>query len=330
MNLPQIFIGSSSEGIKTAKIVHKLLLDELPEKAVVRRWTRGFRLMSTNIESLEKITETTDFAVLIMAPEDYTQGRGTERAAPRDNVVFELGLFMGCIGRDRCFIISEKRSDLKIPSDLLGIQPATFTRTKDIDLEHALEASCIEISDAIEETGPRHKVQKGIVETQERIHEYSKTILGYWWEKVEVADANQTISHLEIELDEVINSVKLSGKTYDLDGQKIADWKSLLGRIDVEERKVLYHWDGRFTKPDIITFPFHGFGEIKFDKPEANDGLVYRGEGKFWEVNEIHPEKTIIKKTEFRRSEDDEINTKMTKGSDKEISNIIQNKFAKW
>ena len=91
----------------------------------------------------------------------------------------------------------------------------------------------------------------------------------------------------------------------------------------------MYYWDGRYTRPDIINFPFHGFGEITFNKPEESDGLVYRGEGNFWDVDEIHPERTIVKTTQFRRS-DDETNNIMTKGGEKDKSSLINGITKRW
>lgn len=62
-----------------------------------------------------------DFAVLLMTADDTTASRGRRKASPRDNVVFELGLFMGALGRDRTFVVSPKGVDLKLPTDLLGV-----------------------------------------------------------------------------------------------------------------------------------------------------------------------------------------------------------------
>ena len=40
-----------------------------------------------------------DFAVMILSPDDMTESRDQSYASPRDNVLFELGLFMGRLGR---------------------------------------------------------------------------------------------------------------------------------------------------------------------------------------------------------------------------------------
>src|SRR4029453_17942183 len=68
----------------------------------------------------------------------------------RDNVVFELGLFTGRLGRDRAFILMPKNSDFHLPTDLLGVSTATFQPPSRPDrLEAALGPACHDIRLAI-------------------------------------------------------------------------------------------------------------------------------------------------------------------------------------
>ena len=46
-----------------------------------------------------------DFAAFIISPDDTVISRDAENLAPRDNVIFELGLFMGVLNRQRVFLI---------------------------------------------------------------------------------------------------------------------------------------------------------------------------------------------------------------------------------
>src|SRR5262249_46203633 len=54
--------------------------------------------------------------------DDFTKSRGVETKSPRDNLIFELGLFMGALGRRRAFpiVAPGKNTAVKLPSDLLG------------------------------------------------------------------------------------------------------------------------------------------------------------------------------------------------------------------
>ena len=68
-----------------------------------------------------------DFAAFVLSPDDIVQLRNQEFRSARDNVVFELGLFIGRLGRKRCFIVMPRDiSDFHLPSDLLGTTPVTF------------------------------------------------------------------------------------------------------------------------------------------------------------------------------------------------------------
>jgi hypothetical protein len=67
--------------------------------------------------------------VFILAPDDMTFSKDETKPAPRENVLFEHGLFMGVLGRERVFLVYDQAVGLKIPSDLAGIRsPHTIDR----------------------------------------------------------------------------------------------------------------------------------------------------------------------------------------------------------
>jgi predicted nucleotide-binding protein len=116
---PIIFVGSSSEALKEATWVS----NSLNRRPVVSQlWTQGiFQLSKTTIEELMRMASESDFAALLLTPDDMTASRGKRKSSPRDNAVFELGLFMGALGRERTFIVTPKGVDMKLPTDLLGM-----------------------------------------------------------------------------------------------------------------------------------------------------------------------------------------------------------------
>ena len=120
---PSIFIGSSTEGLEFARAVRAALSDV----AETTLWEDGvFTLGRTFIESLISALSRFDFAALVLTPDDQMVVRDDETLGPRDNIVFELGLFMGRLGRERTFIVRPAFGALKIPSDLAGILVASF------------------------------------------------------------------------------------------------------------------------------------------------------------------------------------------------------------
>jgi hypothetical protein len=97
---------------------------------------------------------------------------------------------------------------------------------------------------------------------------FCESIEGAWWERI-TRDDGGAISFFRIEGDPVFNAVSRGGRSYDREGLHVATWKSVIGRVDKDERKILYHWTGWHTRPDLANVPFHGFGEMEFDKPRA-------------------------------------------------------------
>ena len=122
----------------------------------VRLWSDGvFRPSTFALESLEAELARADFAALVLAPDDTVISRDVSSPAPRDNVVFELGLFMGALGHARTFLVLPESSLNKIPSDLDGFTSVTYQPTVlGGDLRCAVESACrdLERGDALGRT----------------------------------------------------------------------------------------------------------------------------------------------------------------------------------
>lgn len=121
---PILFIGSSKEHLAVAEA----LASGLPKgTASVTLWSDGvFGASKFPIEDLETQIGIADFAVLVVGPDDRVTSRGVASDAPRDNVVFELGLFMGALSRSRTFLLAPRGHKIKIPTDLLGLTTLQF------------------------------------------------------------------------------------------------------------------------------------------------------------------------------------------------------------
>jgi len=146
--LPSVFIGSSSEGLDVAREVEL----QLQNHAITTIWKDGvFGLGSGTLESLVRVLDHFDFAIIILSPDDLLESRDRSFASPRDNVIFELGLFMGRLGRRRTIIVHEQQDDLKLPSDLAGITFARYRRRE--NMSAALSPTCTPIIRTIQELG---------------------------------------------------------------------------------------------------------------------------------------------------------------------------------
>jgi hypothetical protein len=151
MTKPSLFIGSSSEGLEFARAVRALL----DQDAEVTVWKEGFfGLGGTYIETLVNALPRFDFALLVFTPDDLVQSRNVAAFSARDNVIFELGLFMGRLGRERTFILYQVDADLKIPTDLSGVTMATYGWPRaDHSTQAAVGAACDSMREVIRALG---------------------------------------------------------------------------------------------------------------------------------------------------------------------------------
>jgi hypothetical protein len=328
MELPKIFIASSSEGLAIVEKVSTALQQKLDKKVTILPWTKEFDLSKVFIESLEEAALDIDFALLVMTPDDVIKSRNKKNPVPRDNVIFELGLFMGFLGRDRCFLFHEGRPDLKLPTDLLGIMSAIYKSPKNEEsIESVIEKPCSQISERIVQLGSRRKLSPEKLAVQETIYSFSNEIQGAWFERINKPGRN-ALSFLQIESDPLFNSVNFHGKSYNKEGIHGATWKSTLGRIEIDELKIIYHWEG--SKPNSANLKFHGYGEINFEKSQNPLESIKQGFGSFWEVDEYHPEKTRIKPVEFKRIFDENVISTMTSGRKKEVESLVIKTITEW
>lgn len=131
----KVFIGSSSEGIKYAKNL-KIFLDKSLKSYNLQCviWEEAFLLSETTIGNLEnfakQLSNDNGYAVLIITPDDNIEVRGEKYYAPRDNIIFELGLFRGILGKSRTFCVAPKNKKIKMMSDWSGVTNATYEFVK--------------------------------------------------------------------------------------------------------------------------------------------------------------------------------------------------------
>ena len=131
--LPTIFIGSSSEGLKIAKHIET----QIEDFAECTLWTHAFDYGKSNFDNLADQIAFYDYAILIATADDIIVSRGKTQKGGRDNVLFELGLFTGGLGKSRVFYVIEE--DTKLPSDLLGITLPYIPKTSSVNFDKVLD-----------------------------------------------------------------------------------------------------------------------------------------------------------------------------------------------
>ena len=151
--IPVLFVGCSAESLPLGRAIQAALSHD---PVTVRVWTDNvFRASNFPVESLEQELVNADFAVMVLSPDDTVTSRETTSDAPRDNLIFELGLFMGVLGRSRTFLICPRGLDLKIPTDLLAITTLTYDVGSESEHAVAVASACNEIRELVHRDGPR-------------------------------------------------------------------------------------------------------------------------------------------------------------------------------
>ena len=150
MKKPRVFIASSVEGLNVANAI----IECMDYDAELVHWKDSFGLSSFTIDDLMEKSRTVDFAVFVFTPDDLSTIRDQNHLIARDKVLFELGVFIGSLNRERCFIIKPRGVDMHFPTDLLGLTPADFDgNRRDGDLTQAVQAPCIKIKKEIARLG---------------------------------------------------------------------------------------------------------------------------------------------------------------------------------
>ncbi len=150
----RIFVISSAEALPIARAIQEIFTND-PFQIVV--WTDGvFKASQYAVESLEAALDTSDFAIAIAQPDDLVQSKGEMRPTPRDNVLFELGLFIGRLGRPRSILLEPALADVKLPSDLSGITTVRYRPGPENELLSLLAPACNQMRRLFNEIGPHN------------------------------------------------------------------------------------------------------------------------------------------------------------------------------
>jgi hypothetical protein len=163
----RLFIGSSVENLDVAYAIQ----EALEHDAEVTVWTQGlFDLSKYTLQSLMDALDELDFGLFVFSPDDLTKIRDDTKKTVRDNVVFELGLFIGRLGQERNFILVPRGDvELHLPSDLLGLTPAYYEPDRqDENLAAAVGPACNRVRKAMAKLGANATPFDALTEREEQ------------------------------------------------------------------------------------------------------------------------------------------------------------------
>jgi CRP/FNR family cyclic AMP-dependent transcriptional regulator len=148
---PVLFLVSSTESLAVAQGIQAGLAHD---DMLIRVWTDGVFLPSHYaMEDLLQQVRTSDFAAVVLGPDDKVISRHKAAVAPRDNLIGELFLFMGALGRERTLMVQPRGISLKLPTDLLGLNPITYQPGGRADLPALLGPVCTAIRSVVHRLG---------------------------------------------------------------------------------------------------------------------------------------------------------------------------------
>jgi len=119
--------------------------------------------------------------------------------------------------------------------------------------------------------------------------------------------------------------VHMEGRVFDASGALDTLWNSAVTRLFIEEKRILYV--RRCSHPDSSTSWLHGYGEMIFRR---SADIFDRGEGTFWDIDQVHPERTAIRPVELHRILDKDEMTKMRTGNEKEVQSLVMKTLREW
>ena len=248
---PRIFLGSSAQQQKLLQALTRGLQDI----ADVDPWTTVFNPGVSTLDRLVELTREVDFAAFVFAQDDWTTKGASPDAAsgeasPRDNVVFEAGLFGGALGMRRTFILHANGA--KLPTDLLGLTSIRY----DPDTTPAIVRQI------------NQKLRKAI-DAEGRI----SRVEGEWWQLSLTARTElepSAVSLLTISRDRA-GALEVAGRSWQADGTLSARYWSEASKERVDPAGIFYFWKGE--RPRHPNAPqLEGTGEIKLESVDRAGG----------------------------------------------------------
>lgn len=156
---PKVFITSSVEGLEIANAIQQ----NLKSDAEVIVWAEGvFNISEEVLSNLIQASNTSDFGVFVLSPSDIVEKKDRKTLPARDNLMLEIGMFIGKLGINRVFLIAPKgQEDLNLPTELIGVSKTTFNPSRsDKTLQSVLGSACEHIRTVVRSLGPREISEK--------------------------------------------------------------------------------------------------------------------------------------------------------------------------
>ena len=132
---PKIFIGSSKAGLSVAEKV-RVNLSGIGD-CFLWQDPNMWEPNKSTFDNLLKMASYFDFGIFVATADDLTLTNDKIVIEPRDNVILEMALFLGAMGRHKSFMLVE--NEIKLPSDFNGIYMPRFNASDDVSIKSACD-----------------------------------------------------------------------------------------------------------------------------------------------------------------------------------------------
>jgi hypothetical protein len=181
----KVFIGSSEEQTATAEFVVSFMVKHFREALEPLPWYQPWQGGQFTLETLLEMVAETDAAILLWSPEDEVNSRGRTTRSPRDNLIFEAGLFMAGQGRERARLLipsDPKTGEVKKPTDIEGLTYHSYPASNGESLASSgLPATLREVCRQLAALTPRPRSSATLKDLQEQLGvERVQVLVGTW------------------------------------------------------------------------------------------------------------------------------------------------------
>jgi hypothetical protein len=301
MDKPRIFLGSSGK----QRDILEALTRGLEDIAHVEPWTTSFNPGTTTLGRLLELSHEVDFAAFVFAQDDWTTNSPaasdhTEsgQASPRDNVVFEAGLFGGTLGMRRTFILHANGA--KLPTDLHGL-------------------TCVRYSEVTREAELINQKLRKAIESEGRI----ARIEGLWWQ-FSLTERSlrepSAISLLRVSRDRD-GALEVAGRAWQGNGSLSARYWSEASKEKKGPPGIFYYWKGERPR-DPNAPQLEGTGEIRIESDDRAAG--------YWTTrSETHPDVKERTSGVYLRADPEDMSI-MDGRDDRRRAELIEEQLKRW
>ncbi len=157
---------------------------------------------------------------------------------------------MGRLGRERCFFFVARDLRTRIASYLSGVKQVKFDLNTQASDSYNLVSQAAKVAQQMLARDKRYAPSSRVRQDQYALWRFSRRIVGHWWQRMRKGEDDMSaLSYVTVTVNEVTNTSHMHGLAYDISGELMADWETVVtGVVLCEKPKIHYRWEGGHGK----------------------------------------------------------------------------------